>query len=295
MSSDPIIVPPLPISMKTTPAFNEAWLHDLLIKQPALLGLGDLDVRDSERRQPSGGRLDLLLSDPETRTRYEVEIQLGEIDAAHIIRTIEYWDIERKRYPQYEHIAVIVAEKVTSRFLNVINLFNGAIPLIAIQLQLIEVNKNRTLIASRIVERIRLSTEEEDEGVEVDRAWWMEKASPESLAIVDELIGRANEVVSAEDAPWQPKYNKHYITLKQNGKLKNFMVFNPRKKFTVAKFKIEHDEQTENGLAESGLELLPYASQYGEYQIRLVSSELTQYREQLDTLIYRAHEQYHSL
>ncbi len=30
------------------------------------------------------------------------------------------WDIERKRYPQYDHTAVIVAEDITSRFLNVI-------------------------------------------------------------------------------------------------------------------------------------------------------------------------------
>jgi len=45
----------------------------------------------------------------ESTRRYEVEIQLGATDESHIIRTIEYWDIERKRYPQYEHTAVIVA------------------------------------------------------------------------------------------------------------------------------------------------------------------------------------------
>ena len=49
--------------------------------------------------------------------------QLGKTDESHIIRTIEYWDIERKRYPQYDHTAVIVAEEITSRFLNVIGLF----------------------------------------------------------------------------------------------------------------------------------------------------------------------------
>ena len=49
-------------------------------------------------------------------------------------RTIEYWDIERKRYPQYEHSAVIVAEDITARFLNVISLFNGQIPLMALQM-----------------------------------------------------------------------------------------------------------------------------------------------------------------
>jgi len=44
---------------------------------------------------------------------YEIEIQLGSTDESHIIRTIEYWDIERKRYPQYDHTAVIIAEDIT--------------------------------------------------------------------------------------------------------------------------------------------------------------------------------------
>src|SRR2546423_14271714 len=70
----------------------------------------------------------------ESTHRYEVEIQLGSTDEAHIIRTIEYWEVERKRYPQYEHTAVIIAENITGRFLNVISLFNGVIPLIAMRM-----------------------------------------------------------------------------------------------------------------------------------------------------------------
>jgi hypothetical protein len=57
--------------------------------------------------------LDLLFQDVESTRRYEVEIQLGSTDEAHIIRTIEYWDVERKRYPQYDHTAVIIAEDIT--------------------------------------------------------------------------------------------------------------------------------------------------------------------------------------
>ena len=83
--------------------------------------MSELGIKDKERIQPSGGRLDLLLQDVESLKRYEMEIQLGKTDESHIIRTIEYWDIERKRYPQYEHCAVIVAEDITARFLNVIS------------------------------------------------------------------------------------------------------------------------------------------------------------------------------
>src|SRR3990167_9382746 len=123
------------ISIKRTDNLNEKWVQDIIADDPTILGLGDLIVKDKERMQPNAGRLDLLLQDPESLKRYEVEIQLGSVDESHIIRTIEYWDIERKRYPQYEHTAVLVAEEITSRFLNVISLFNGFIPLVAIQMQ----------------------------------------------------------------------------------------------------------------------------------------------------------------
>ena len=75
----PELVPPTFISLKNHPTLNEKWLQERLIDNPSLLGLGDLEVRSSERRQPGGGRLDLLLQDIETSIRYEVEIQLGSL------------------------------------------------------------------------------------------------------------------------------------------------------------------------------------------------------------------------
>jgi hypothetical protein len=42
----------------------------------------------------------------------------------------------------HDHCAVIVAEDITSRFLNVISLFNGTIPLIAIQMQALRIGEN---------------------------------------------------------------------------------------------------------------------------------------------------------
>jgi hypothetical protein len=113
-------VKPERISLKNDPELNERWVQDRLADDPSLLGLGDLVLKDKERIHPQAGRLDLLFQDLESERRYEAEIQLGRTDESHIIRTIEYWDIERKRFPQYDHVAVIVAEEITSRFLNVI-------------------------------------------------------------------------------------------------------------------------------------------------------------------------------
>ena len=101
------------ISLRNHSEFNETWVQDRIAEDPSILKLGNLYLKDRERRQPKAGRLDLLLQDEEEDRRYEVEIQLGSTDESHIIRTIEYWDIERKRYPQYEHVAVIIAEDIT--------------------------------------------------------------------------------------------------------------------------------------------------------------------------------------
>ena len=113
---------------------DEKWLQDRIEEDTSLLGLGDLHVIKRERTQPSGGRIDFLMSDPESETRFEVEIMLGALDESHIIRTIEYWDVERQRFPTHDHRAVIVAEEITSRFFNVIRLLNRAVPMIALQL-----------------------------------------------------------------------------------------------------------------------------------------------------------------
>ena len=120
---------------------NEKWLQEYIAKNPDKLfqefpEISNVSVVDKERRQPRAGRLDMLLEANDAdkgKRRYEVELQLGATNESHIIRTIEYWDLERKRYPQYDHCAVIVAEDVTSRFFNVIGLFNGYIPIIAIK------------------------------------------------------------------------------------------------------------------------------------------------------------------
>ena len=112
-----------PVSLKGHATITEKWVQELIAEDPQILGLGDLVLRDKERQQPRAGRLDLLFQDSDSGKRYEVELQLGSTDESHIIRTIEYWDLERKRYPQYDHCAVIIAEQMTGRFLNVVSLF----------------------------------------------------------------------------------------------------------------------------------------------------------------------------
>jgi len=178
------------VSLKNSDTLTEKWVQDQIAHDPTILGLGELVLKDKERIQPHAGRLDLLLQDVDTLKRYEVEIQLGSTDEGHIIRTIEYWDIERKRYPQYEHAAVIVAEEITARFFNVIRLLNRAVPIIAIQLSAFRFDDEVVLQFIRVLDIYdEVGGEpEEEEGAElVDRAYWEKKSRPESLAVVESI------------------------------------------------------------------------------------------------------------
>ena len=86
-----------PYSLKKSTQFDEKWLQTKIQESPEILGLGNLTFIQKERPQSSGGRLDLYLRDYDNNVAYEVELMLGKLDESHIIRTIEYWDLEKER------------------------------------------------------------------------------------------------------------------------------------------------------------------------------------------------------
>lgn len=189
--------------------FDEYWLQDQIWANPAALGLGDLDALNKERHQNSGGRLDILLKDPQDDSMYEVEVMLGETDETHIVRTIEYWDNEKRRWPQRQHYAVLVAEQITRRFFNVIHILSHSVPIIAIQASLIESNGKRSLFFTKVLD----TYEEIDDGssvleVEVNRDFWNKKAKWTTDA-ADKLL---SVVTPALEAP-QLGYVKNYIAV----------------------------------------------------------------------------------
>src|SRR5437870_13536222 len=162
------------VILKAHQEYTEKWVQAKIAEDPKILGLGDLVLLQQERIQPSGGRLDLLFQDADSKRRYEVELQLGLTDETHIIRALEYWDIERKRYPQYDHCAVLIAEDVTSRFLNVLGLFIGQIPLIVIQVNALQVDDKIIVHFVRVMDRFSLRRDDEAEATSLstDRAFW---------------------------------------------------------------------------------------------------------------------------
>ena len=275
------------ISLKNHPEFNEAWVQQRIAEDPSILGLGDLILKDKERFQPRAGRLDLLLQHPDSSQRYEVEVQLGSTNESHIIRTLEYWDVERKRFPQYDHTAVIVAEDITSRFLNVIGLFNGFIPLIAVQMNAMQYGDQITLVCTTVLDQMTLGLEEEDEEKEVvDRSYWEKRGTKATVGLADTLLEYIHSFAPGIDL----KYNKFYIGLAQEGRPNNFALFRPRKSGIRVEIKVKKSEELQNQIEEKDLDLMDY-TKWGRYRIRLSKSDVTDHSEFITQLLKQSWEE----
>lgn len=284
-------VKPKYLSIKESPDLNEAWVQELIASDPSIIGLGDLMLKDKERIQSGAGRLDLLLQEAESTQRYEVEIQLGKTDEKHIIRTIEYWDIEKKRYPQYDHCAVIIAEDITSRFLNIISLFNGSIPLIAIQMNAVEINDNLSLIFTKILDQTTLGLVDEDESVAeiTDRAYWENKSTTENIRLVDKLF----DSIQSFDSSIEPKYTKFYIGIKKNGQANNFVHFRPKKNFINLDLKIDKSDDIERKAEDLSLEM-DFDARYKKYKVKLSKPDIKDHSEYLAELLKLAYDKSNS-
>jgi predicted transport protein len=267
-------VPSKPFSLRGSTAYSERWLQDQITNDPSIMGLGSLEVVEYERRQLNGGRLDLLLNDDTAKVRYCVELQLGPTDETHIIRTLEYWDNERSRNPHIDHIAVIVAEDITTRFLNVIQLFNKSVPLIAIQVSALQVGENITLNFVKVLDIAATIGWEDDgtAGTVSDRGSWLKKSSPQSMDLMDKFIDLIR--ASTNDYKIEPKFNKYYVGLARNGVPNNFVSLKPQRQAMRVEFKIPRDEDLTCRIEEN-LTFISYDLSWNLYQVKITESDFT--------------------
>ncbi len=274
------------IPLKNHAHLTERWVQEQIALDPSILGLGDVVLKDKERMQPHAGRLDLLLQEAESNRRYEVELQLGRTDESHIIRTIEYWDIERRRFPQYDHCAVIIAEEITARFLNVVSLFNGQIPIIALQMAAYAVGDGYALCFVRVLDETTLGLVDEDEETQetTDRAYWEVKGSKASVQIADDLLGLIHNFAPG----YELKYNKHYIGLTSNGQPDNFVVFRAKKEHLNLEARLPKTKETDQQIEAAGLDTLEYEARWRRYRIRLTPVDVKRSEVQLSALMKQA-------
>jgi hypothetical protein len=254
---------------------DERWLQDRIEEDPSILGLGDIQLMRREKSQPTGGRIDFVMYDPDQELRFEIEVMLGTLDESHIIRTIEYWDIERQRYPAYDHRAVIVAEEITARFFNVIRLLNRAVPLIAIQLNALTVDDAIVLHFTKVLD-VYQEAEVEDEvaGGQVDRRYWEKRASGGSLEALDKILSLVQSSISTP----RVTYNKNHIALGTTGV--NFCWFHPPKEAGHCHLRLraraESREEIIKKFSETGLYVRPFQAELITF--KLAAADVERYR-----------------
>jgi len=269
---------------------DESWLQTQIAQDTSLLGLGELYLLKKEKTQPSGGRIDFFMADPDTETRYEIEVMLGELDASHIIRTIEYWDVERQRYPDFEHRAVIVAEEVTARFFNVIRLLNRAVPIIALQLSAFRFGDEVVLHFTRVLDIYESvgAPEGEEEAEAVDRTYWDKKSRPESMAVVDSI----RSLIHTDKGETRIAYNRYHIALGTSGY--NFCWLYPRKAAPVCNVHIRLDaaekrEEAVGQLESAGIEAVNHPRSE-QIRFRLGMKDIQGHRELIAEIFKLAEE-----
>ena len=251
------------VSLAALPEYNESMVQEYIYENPEVLDLGELRKVKREKSQKAGGRVDMILEDEDTW--YEIEIQLGPTDPSHIIRTIEYWDNERWRYPQKDHVAVLIAEEVTGRFFNVISLFNKHIPLIAFQMTAFRTDDGRiTLAFSKVLDLVRRDPDDEVEQTVYDLDYWVKRTSSERM----EVCQRMFEDLIPSDSGFQMKFNQKYIGVLVNGMAKTFIRIEPQQSasvLTINLLQTDEDDAALDGLNWS------YETGWKRYRVKFTS------------------------
>lgn len=277
-----------PISLGRHGKFSERNVEDFIAENPDALGLGSLIYIGRQRLQSSGGKLDLLLSDQEGYDRYCVEVQLGKTDPSHIVRTIEYWDSERKRNKAYSHTAVIIAEDITNRFFNVISILADSVPIIALKLSAIETSGKIGLMFSKVIDtqgEYFSTFEEEEQELVTDREYWVGRASQATVKVADELLEIVREIAPGAEL----NFNKYYIGIRIDGQSRNFAVFRPNKRDIVVESKIAENDETSALIEKSGLQTLEYNHRYKVYRVKLKPKDVQSARSTLKELLQSAY------
>jgi hypothetical protein len=276
------------ISLKGHPEWDERFVQQRIAEDPSILSLGSLQLRDKERTQPRKGRLDLLLQSEDRQSWYEVEVQLGPTDETHIIRTIEYWDLERKRYPDLSHTAVIIAEEITSRFFNVISLFNQTIPLIAIKMTALQLGDKSSLLFTTVLDYSPKGIEEESESIElVDRTTWEKKSNAATVAYIDTLLSGVKSI----DASIGPNYNQGYIGVQIAGRAKNFVYFQPQARALRMYPSIASYKELDDELDKQGINWEYDGVRSKRYKIRITQKDFASQADFLKSLVVRAYKE----
>jgi predicted transport protein len=167
-------------------------------------------------------------------------------------------------------------------------MFNGTIPLVAIQMRALQVDDKVGLVFTKVLDQMSLGLVDDDEGVSevTDRSYWEDRATKKTVAMADKLL----EIVREHDGSLELKYNKFYIGLAKDGNPFNFVTFRPKKNFVRVEPRLPESDEIKEKLDNSGLDLMEYDGKWGRYRVNINTGDLEKFREVLRDLISAAYD-----
>ncbi len=168
------------------------------------------------------------------------------------------------------------------------SLFNGHIPLIALQMSALKFGDQISLVFTKVVDVVTLGLNDEGEENQAvtDRNFWeTQKSTKETVALADEMLG----LIKTFAPKMELKYNKFYIGLAKDGQSNNFAVFRPKKNSFRAEIRIKQSPDVDKLLDEAGVEIMDYDKSFGYYRLRLTKTEIKKYQELLLLLLKKSY------
>jgi hypothetical protein len=187
----------------------------------------------------------------------------------------------------------LIAEDITSRFLSVISLFNGTVPLIAIQMQALKVGDATTLVFTKVLDELSRGLVDEDEDAEAapaDRAYWEQRGPKQQCSLRTNLMAIIREL----DGSLEPKYNRYYIGISKNGRPFNFVRLRPLKTTLTMLLKLPRSDDIDGKINTAGLDTLEYDNRSGAYRLSLDRDDIETKKAVLTELIKAAHQNWAS-
>ena len=216
---------------------------------------------------------------------YEIEVMLGETDPSHIIRAIEYWDNEKRRFPQRQHYCILIAESFDRRYFNVIQILSLNVPMIAIQADLLEINGEHILNFSKILD-INVEPEGDEETTAVTEITWSEKAKW-TLKTARKLL----EIISEKAKNISLNFTQSYISIMIDGR--NTYLFDKRTNpNSVLWFNVKDEEKQEaiKNLLNSNNIVFNFNNKYKDFSLTIEEKFISKNKEilmQLHDLRYK--------
>ncbi len=164
-----------------------------------------MSIVAQELTQEKGGSLDILAADGDRY--YSIEVQLGEVDASHGFRVFDYWGKNRVRYPDKDHVAVLVAESAGGRYHQALKSLAEYVPMIVIELRAWMAGTEAVLVPETLFvnESLDISGVASAEGGLRTAEDWKEQCTEEAWEFHNDFVAWVEENLGDVRVDYGPK------------------------------------------------------------------------------------------